>query len=56
MISIQFEMGDEPYIFRDALVLPEDHTYSDADIETMKQFRYDTWYAIVTAPPEEVIE
>jgi hypothetical protein len=47
MITIQFELGDEPYVFRDALVLPEDHVLSDAEIEDMKQIRYKAWLELV---------
>lgn len=39
--------------FADALHLPDDHTYTDAEIEAMKQQRLDNWIAIVSAPSEE---
>jgi hypothetical protein len=52
MIKIDFEF-DTPYgVFRDALHLPVDHTYTDAEIQAMKQQRLDNWIAIVSAPPE----
>jgi hypothetical protein len=35
------------------LHLPDDHTFSDSEIEAMKQQRYDNWWAIVTAPAAE---
>ena len=57
MIKIDFEF-DTPYgMFRDALHLPDDHTFTDEEIQAMKQQRVDNWIAVVTAPPvEEVIE
>jgi hypothetical protein len=52
MIKIDFEF-DTPYgVFRDALHLPVDHTYTDAEIQAMKEQRRDNWIAIVSAPPE----
>ena len=54
MITIQFEMTQDDKVFRDAIVLPDDHGMLDAEIEAMKQARFDAWYAVVTAPsPEE---
>lgn len=51
MIQIIFEQ-DTPYgLYRDALWLPEDHTYTDAEIAAMKQQRVDNWIAIVSNPP-----
>jgi hypothetical protein len=37
--------------FSDALILPDDHGLTDAEIEAMKQARYDKWYDYVTNPP-----
>ena len=57
MITINFELSIDGHSFRDAIVLPEGHGLTDAQIEELKQKRFDDWYAIVTAPqPEEVIE
>lgn len=53
MIKIDFEF-DTPYgVFRDALHLPVDHTFTDAEIQAMKEQRRDNWIAVVTAPPVE---
>ena len=53
MVKIDFYF-ETPYgRFSDALYLPEDHAYSDAEIEAMKEQRRDNWIAIVTAPPVE---
>ena len=56
MIQIIFERGEQPYHYRDALYLPEDHTFTDAEIEKMKDDRYAAWYDIVTNPPPPVEE
>lgn len=59
-MKIDFTKTDGTYTLSDALVLPDDVTYSDEEIETMKQQRFDNWIAVITAPPvenlEEVIE
>jgi hypothetical protein len=57
MITINFELSRDGYSFKDAIVLPVGHGFTDAQIEEMKQKRFDDWYAIVTAPqPEEIVE
>lgn len=56
MIKIDFEFDSKYGVFRDALHLPEDHTYTEAEIEAMKQQRFDNWIAIIEAPPAEVID
>lgn len=53
MITIEFEMTKDGMTFRDAIVLEDSHTLSDANIETIKQKRFDDWYAIVTTSSEE---
>ena len=51
MIKIDFELESPHGVFRDALHLPDDHGLSDAEIEAMKQQRYDNWWAVVNNPP-----
>jgi len=46
MITIKFEINN----YKDALFLADDHALTDAEIETMKQQRYDKWYAIISNP------
>jgi hypothetical protein len=54
---INFTFDTEYGYFSDALVLPDDHTFTDDDLEVMKQERLSNWIAIITAPPlEEVVE
>jgi hypothetical protein len=58
MIKINFEF-DSPYgKYADAIVLLDGQTMSDAEIEAMKQDRYDKWLANITSPPvtDEMIE
>jgi hypothetical protein len=56
MIQIIFERGEDPYRFCDAIYLPDDHTFTDAQIEQMKDDRYNKWYDLVTNPPPPVEE
>jgi len=53
---INFEISQDGYTLKDAIVLEDNHTLTEAEIETMKQKRFNDWYAIVTAPSEEVVE
>jgi hypothetical protein len=51
MIKIDFEFETQYGVFRDALYLPEDHTFTDEQIAAMKQERLDNWLFIVEYPP-----
>ena len=53
MIQIIFEFETQYGLYRDALHLPDDHTFTDAEIQAMKQQRVDNWIAAITAPPVE---
>jgi hypothetical protein len=55
-MKIDFEFTTPHGLFRDALHLPDDHTFTDEEIQAMKQQRVDNWIAVVTAPAEEVTE
>ena len=50
---INFEISQDGYTLKDAIVLTDNHNLTDAEIEAMKQKRFDDWYAIVTAPQPE---
>jgi len=52
-MKIDFEFDTPHGLFRDALHLPDDHTFTDDEIQAMKQQRVDNWIAVVTAPPVE---
>ena len=41
--------------FSDAINLPDDHPYTDAEIDAMKQQRLDNWIAVITAPPPNYV-
>lgn len=51
----KFELGEEPFVLKDAIALPADEYYalSADELATMKQQRYDNWIAAVKAPPQE---
>jgi hypothetical protein len=49
---IPFEVTQKGYTLRDALHLDDDHTFTDKEIEAMKQARFDNWYTIITTPVE----
>ena len=53
MIKINFTLSqpDGGYKFSDALILEDDHGMTDAEIEAIKQARYDKWYDFVDNPP-----
>lgn len=52
-MKIDFEFETPHGLFRDALHLPDDHSLTDEEIQTMKNQRVDNWIAIVTAPSSE---
>lgn len=53
MIKIEFQFDTKHGKYRDALYLPEDHIYTDADIEAMKAERVNNWIDAVENPPQE---
>lgn len=53
MIKINFEF-DSPYgKYADAIVLLDGQTMTEAEIEAMKQARYNNWLAAITTPSIE---
>ena len=42
--------------FSDALHLDDDHTFTDEEVESMKQERLTNWLAVLEAPPTEETE
>jgi hypothetical protein len=52
-MKIDFSFSSQYGTFSDALHLPDDHSFTDAEIEAMKQQRFDNWIAVITAPPAE---
>tara|TARA_R110000868_G_scaffold967_1_gene7298 strand:+ start:151 stop:342 length:192 start_codon:yes stop_codon:yes gene_type:complete len=49
MIKIDFTIEQNGETFCDALYLEDDHTFTDEEIEAMKQNRFDKFYANVAA-------
>jgi hypothetical protein len=50
MITIAFKI-DSPYgVYFDAIVLLDGQTMTNAQIESMKQARYEMWLAAISAP------
>ena len=55
-IDFQKTSADGIYSYSDALHLPANHSYTEEEIEAMKQARFDRWLALITQPPVEVVE
>ena len=57
-IKIDFTKTSEDgvYSFSDALHLPINHSYTDEEIEAMKQARFDRWLDMILNPPAPVVE
>lgn len=54
MTKIDFEVETQYGVFKDAIVLPNDHGLSDAEIQAIKDKRVADWISAITAPqPEE---
>lgn len=51
-MKIDFERETKYGVFRDAIILPDDHNFSDTEIEAMKQQRVDNWVAYIENPPQ----
>ena len=50
MNIIDFEITQHGYTFKDAIVLQDGETMTDAELAAMKQARFDAWYTIITTP------
>lgn len=48
MVKIEFEMTRDGMTFRDAIVLPVGHGYTDEQLKELKQKRFNDWYEIVS--------
>ena len=61
MINIQYKKTNGTYTFSDVIVLENDHTLSDQDIETLKDSRFQNWLTVVSQPvilsdnPDQII-
>jgi hypothetical protein len=52
-MKIDFSFDTQYCKFSDAIVLPDDHTLTDAEIDAMKQQRLNDWIVAITAPSVE---
>jgi len=63
-MKINFQFETQYGKFSDALYLPDDHAFTEAEIEAMKQERLNAWINFIENPPpnsnpipeEEIIE
>jgi len=51
MTKIDFSFDTPHGKFADALHLPDEHGFTEAEIQAIKEQRRDNWIAVVTAPP-----
>lgn len=56
MIKIEIDYMTQFGRFRDALYLPDDHGFSEAEIQAMKEQRRDNWVALIQKAMEESAE
>jgi hypothetical protein len=58
MITIPFEITDDSgaFVLRDAIILPDDHTCTNIEIEIMKQKRFDDWILILNTPSSDITD
>jgi hypothetical protein len=52
MTKIDFEQETRHGMYRDAITLPDGHTFTQEQIEAMKQQRVDNWVAYMDNPPQ----
>jgi hypothetical protein len=48
MVKYEFEIVKDGMKFRDAIVLPVGHGFTDEQLEELKQQRFDAWYEAVS--------
>ena len=53
-MKINFSFDTQYGTFNDALHLPDDHTLTEEQIESIKQERLNNWITIIETPSEEV--
>jgi len=56
VIIIDFTKTNGQLTLQDALWLEDDNMLTDAEIEAMKQIRFNDWVAVITTPPVDIIE
>jgi len=53
-MQIRFTFETEFGAFSDALHLDDDHTFTEAEVEAMKQERLANWLVVVNPSPEQI--
>lgn len=53
MVTIDFEVETENGTYRDAIILPDDHGLTAAEIEEIKSARVASWIAMLEAAAQE---
>jgi len=56
MIKIDFTKTDGVNTLVDAIWLDEDHVYTDAELEQIKQNRFNDWIAAITTSSVDFVE
>jgi hypothetical protein len=55
-MKIDFTFETKHGVYRDALYLDDDHSFTEQEIEVMKQERVDNWIAVIESPPAEEVQ
>jgi len=50
MINYDFSFDTEFGMYNDSIILSDDHTFTDQEIEDMKQQRLSNWLSIFNSP------
>jgi hypothetical protein len=51
VVKIDFEFDTQYGKYRDAIYLPEDHAFTNDEINVIKQQRVDNWISFIENPP-----
>ena len=52
-MRLEFTINNGRFEMSDAIELPDDHAFTDKEVEAMKQTRFDAWLLLITSPQEE---
>ena len=57
LISFRFQIGEDPLIYKDALVMTQEQydSYTAEEIAKMQKDRYDQWYTVINTPAESEV-
>jgi hypothetical protein len=50
-MRIDFEFDTKYGVYRDALYLPDDHTFTEVELAAMKEERLNNWIYVIENPP-----